>query len=34
MTPYYPCDECLAYFATERQRDHHRARVHREDDDA
>lgn len=30
MTPYYPCDECLAYFATERQRSKHRARVHDE----
>jgi len=26
--PYYSCDECFAYFATERQRDRHEERVH------
>jgi hypothetical protein len=30
MTPKYACSECLAYFASARQRDVHERRVHAE----
>jgi hypothetical protein len=28
LTPYYSCEECFAYFQSERQRDLHEERVH------